>query len=187
MKMRQNIHNNSEKYKNRGGKMDYNKLKTIKTLLTTMIFLTVITAACAQRGNQSQQQTRSLQTTPAHRNPIRQLADPVENRIDIAQQAANNIARIPGVQSANVLVTRRNAYVAAVLTRNNPLSGTMENTIAQRVRTTDPNINNVYVSTNPDFVNRINTYVGDVQQGRPVTGFFEEFNRMIQRVFPQPR
>jgi YhcN/YlaJ family sporulation lipoprotein len=167
--------------------MDDKKLKAGKTIITTIMFLTVITAGCANRGNPSDQRTRSLQTTPVHRNPAQQLSVPVEHRIDIAKQAADNITRIPGVRSANVLVTTRNAYVAAVLTANNPLSSEMENRIAQRVRTTDPNINNVYVSTNPDFVNRINTYVRDVQQGRPVTGFFEEFNRMIQRVFPQPR
>jgi YhcN/YlaJ family sporulation lipoprotein len=202
MNMRHNIHNNSENKKDRGGKMDYKRMKTSKTILTTIILLTVIAAGCANRGNQSDQRTRSSQATPGARNPVQQrsaptapadrkpiqrLAVPVENRIAIAKQAADNIAQLPGVHTANVLVTRQNAYVAAVLTANNPLSSEMENRIAQRVRATDPTVKNVYVSTNPDFVNRVNMYVRDVGQGRPISGFFEEFSRIIQRVFPQPR
>ncbi|MCY9666360.1 YhcN/YlaJ family sporulation lipoprotein, partial [Paenibacillus alginolyticus] len=59
--------------------------------------------------------------------------------------------------------------------------------IAPKVRETDPTIQNVYVSTNPDFIDRINAYVRDVQEGRPVAGFVEEFNEMVQRIFPNAR
>ncbi|WP_036635512.1 YhcN/YlaJ family sporulation lipoprotein, partial [Paenibacillus alginolyticus] len=48
----------------------------------------------------------------------------------------------------------------------------------------DPTIQNVYVSTNPDFIDRINAYVRDVQKGRPVAGFVEEFNVMVHSRMP---
>ena len=87
-----------------------------------------------------------------------------------------------------MLVTQRKAYVFAVLDDNQgKLTREVEDQIAQQVRATDPNIENVYVSTNPDLADRINTYVDDVQQGRPVAGFVEQFNEMVQRLFPNDR
>ncbi|MDB5052910.1 MAG: hypothetical protein JWM44_960 [Bacilli bacterium] len=160
------------------------KTKT-KEIIITMTLMSILAVGCANKGNQLGQQISSPPTAPNQSNPIRQQAVPLGNRVDIANQAADKVVRIPGVRTANVLVTQRNAYVAAVLADNIQLSREIENKIAEQVRATDPNIKNVYVSTNPDFVNRVNTYVRDVQQGRPITGFFEEFNRMIQRIFPK--
>lgn len=52
-------------------------------------------------------------------------------------------------------MTRRNAYVAAAVNDNQgQLTREMEDQIAQQVRAADPNIQNVYVSTNPEFVDR---------------------------------
>jgi YhcN/YlaJ family sporulation lipoprotein len=111
-----------------------------------------------------------------------------DNRFEIAKNVADRIVRLNGVKQANVLVTKRNAYVAAVVnTHNNVITRTLEDQIANEVRATDPNILNVYVSTNPEFVDRVNRYVEDVRQGRPVTGFFDELSNMIQRIFPAAR
>ncbi|MBE1442037.1 YhcN/YlaJ family sporulation lipoprotein [Paenibacillus sp. OAS669] len=105
--------------------------------------------------------------------------------INIAHQAAQRISQIPSVSSATVLVSRHNAYVAAMMKdRNGPLSRDVENQISQQVKSTDPNIHNVYVSTNPDFVQRVTNYAADVGAGRPVSGFVQEFAEMVRRVFP---
>jgi YhcN/YlaJ family sporulation lipoprotein len=86
-----------------------------------------------------------------------QKAPPVDNRIQIADQAADKIVKLNGVQQANVLVTGKHAYVAVVVnTPEGPISRELEEQIAQQVRATDQNIQNVYVSTNPEFVDRIN-------------------------------
>lgn len=111
-----------------------------------------------------------------------------EERIEVADRAAENITNIKGVQQANVLVTRRNAYVAAALDADQQkLTREIEDQIAKQVRAADSDIRNVYVSTNPQFVDRINGYVDDVQQGRPVAGFVEQFNEMVARIFPNAR
>lgn len=104
------------------------------------------------------------------------------------KNAADKIVRLNGVKQANVLVTRRNAYVAAVVdTPQTEIPQQLEEQIANEVRSTDPNIQHVYVSTNPEFVDRVNRYVQDIGQGRPVAGFVEEFSAMIQRLFPTAR
>ena len=64
------------------------------------------------------------------------------------------------------------------------LSPDLENKIAEKVREANDNIQNVYVSLNPDFVDRMTGYVERINQGEPVQGFFGEFTEAIQRVFP---
>ncbi|WP_028610016.1 YhcN/YlaJ family sporulation lipoprotein [Paenibacillus harenae] len=114
--------------------------------------------------------------------------DTAQERVEVADRAAEKITNLKGVEQANVLVTRRNAYVAAVLDGDQQkMTRDIEDQIAKQVRATNPDLRNVFVSTNPQFVDRINGYVDDVQQGRPVTGFMEQFNEMIARIFPNAR
>ncbi len=64
------------------------------------------------------------------------------------------------IDTANVIVTNRNAYVAVVL-RNHvkgELTRELEKRVADQVRAIDPNIRYVFVSSNPDFVNRMRDY-----------------------------
>ena len=136
-------------------------------------------AKTKQQGSKAKQQgARTKQT----QNKNNQHA---ETRIQIANDAADRIVNLHGVSQANVLVTQRNAYVAAIIdTNQGNMTPHMERQIAQQVRATDPKIQNVYVSTNPEFVSRVNQYVRDVGQGRPVGGFVQEFTEMVRRVFP---
>ncbi|MDQ0064040.1 YhcN/YlaJ family sporulation lipoprotein [Paenibacillus harenae] len=114
--------------------------------------------------------------------------DTAEERVEVADRAAENITKLKGIRQANVLVTQRNAYVAAVLDdEQQKLTQDIEDQIANQVRTENSNIRDVFVSTNPQFVDRINQYVDDVQQGRPVAGFVEQFNEMVARIFPNAR
>ncbi|MCL6574281.1 MAG: YhcN/YlaJ family sporulation lipoprotein, partial [Bacillus sp. (in: Bacteria)] len=69
---------------------------------------------------------------------------------------------------------------------NGEVSPYVEDEIAGRVRSTDRNIRNVYVSSNPDFVDRMSEYGDKIRSGRPITGLYKEFNVMIQSVFPSP-
>ncbi|GAB3060783.1 YhcN/YlaJ family sporulation lipoprotein [Virgibacillus ainsalahensis] len=59
--------------------------------------------------------------------------------------------------------------------------------ISNLVKEVDNDIDNVYISTNPDFVDLTNNYVDDVDNGRPVEGFFQQFGNMVERLFPQNR
>lgn len=168
-------------------------LKSKSILLLTVVVALLLAEGCTNMGNRGnggnggqvrQQNVPAPQQTPPNQNQ----AQTQGNKVDIANKAAEKMIGIPGVQQANVLVTQRNAYVAAVLTDNQTqLTPEIESKIAEQVRTTDPNIQNVYVSTNPDFVSRVNTYVNEVQQGRPGAGFFEQFNEMVNRIFPNAR
>ncbi|HEY0826864.1 MAG TPA: YhcN/YlaJ family sporulation lipoprotein [Bacilli bacterium] len=149
----------------------------IQVIVYMLLIMALLTVGCTNNNDNQMRQ----QGTP-------NLQGNMDQRILVADQAAVKIVSLNGVQQANVLVTQRNAFVAAVLDDDqDQLSGKIENQIAKQVRATDPKIRNVYVSTNPDFVKRVNRYVDEVQQGRPVAGFVEEFNEMVQRIFPNAR
>ncbi|MEK3934819.1 YhcN/YlaJ family sporulation lipoprotein [Sporosarcina sp. FSL W7-1349] len=112
-----------------------------------------------------------------------------QSRLEVADEAADRVADLEEVDNATVLVTDRNAYVAAVLTNQSEaeLTSDLENRIASAVRDADQDIENVYVSVNPDFVERMNEYGTKIDEGQPVEGLFEEFTEAVRRVFPDAR
>lgn len=152
-----------------------NQIRIVKVSMLLVLAVAILTGCGMARTQQQQQGANQLGADG--------------DRLAVSSEAANKISQLPEVRRANVIVTNRNAYVAAVLEDNykGQLTREVENKVANQVRSTDPSIQNVYVSTNPDFVNRMNTYSTDIQQGRPVAGLFEEFNEMVRRVFPNPR
>ncbi|RKQ31242.1 YhcN/YlaJ family sporulation lipoprotein [Oceanobacillus halophilus] len=127
-----------------------------------------------------------------------------ENRYEIASEAADKISdKVKEIDNVYVVTTDNNAYVAAELdtdkkdrNRNknqndnqnrfdDELSDKVKEEISDIVKSVDKDIDNVYVSTNPDFFDLTNNYVEDVDRGEPIEGFFDQFGNMIERLFPQ--
>ncbi|QTL51029.1 MULTISPECIES: YhcN/YlaJ family sporulation lipoprotein [Priestia] len=125
--------------------------------------------------------------------PDRDQNDNLDNdnqiRLEVADEAADRIAKLDEVDSANVIVTNQNAYVAVVLQDGTigEVTDRLEKKIADQVRATDPDIRDVFVSSNPDFVNRMKDYGNKINKGAPVKGLFEEFTETVRRVFPNAR
>ncbi|MCM3568867.1 YhcN/YlaJ family sporulation lipoprotein [Neobacillus mesonae] len=111
------------------------------------------------------------------------------SKMRVADNAAKKVADLADVDSANVIVTKNSAFVAAKLDRNsrNGLTTDIENRISRAVKSVDHDIDRVYVSVNPDFYDRFNNYASDIRNGKPVSGFFDEFTNTIRRVFPDAR
>ncbi|WP_210608546.1 YhcN/YlaJ family sporulation lipoprotein [Priestia flexa] len=112
-----------------------------------------------------------------------------ESRMEVANGASDRVNALSEVKNANVIVMNRNAYVAAVLEdkKEGKLTKEMEAKIADEVKKANNNVQEVYVSTNPDFVDRMNGYVNKLEDGRPITGIIDEFNEVVRRVFPNNR
>ncbi|MDO8224243.1 YhcN/YlaJ family sporulation lipoprotein [Bacillus cabrialesii] len=107
-------------------------------------------------------------------------------KLEVADDAADKITDMKEVKHANVIVAGNQAYVAVVLTNGNKEVGKdLKKNISDKVRDTDKNMDNVYVSANPDFVDRMQGYGERIQNGDPIAGFFDEFSETVQRVFPQ--
>ncbi len=107
-----------------------------------------------------------------------------ENRLEVADEAADHIVEMEEVESANVIVTNHNAYVAVVLHEGVEGTKQLEDKIADEARAANKDFNNVYVSMNPDFVQQTTDYGNKIRAGEPVEGFFEEFSDTVRRVFP---
>lgn len=120
------------------------------------------------------------------------------NQYDVSEEAAERIKNdIEGIDRVQVLTTDNNAYVAAGFDNKNhqnrknnedgeeEVNEEMKQKIGDIVRSVDNNIENVYVSSNPDFIDLTNNYVDDMNNGEPIEGFFDQMGNMIERVFPQ--
>lgn len=128
-----------------------------------------------------------------------------DNRnMEVSDEVAEQIADMAEVQSANVLLTNRNAYIAVIMDDDNnkgkntnpmakgqimgeDISPHLKMQISKKVKQLKPNVRNVYISANPDFTDRVSGYMEEIEQGRPVSGFMEEFNTMVRRLFPDTR
>lgn len=56
--------------------------------------------------------------------------------------------------------------------------------IAAKVKSLNGNIKDVYISANPDFIERMNVYADEFRNGRPLSGFVKELGALVERVFP---
>lgn len=111
-----------------------------------------------------------------------------QNPIRVAESVANRIEDLREVKRAKVIVTDNRAYVGAVLQKGeDSLTSEVKDKIANAVRNADSSINEVHVSTNPDFIKKMNQYVNDAENGKPVEGFTDEFQNLVNRVFPSSR
>ncbi|WP_310830011.1 YhcN/YlaJ family sporulation lipoprotein [Paenibacillus pedocola] len=70
------------------------------------------------------------------------------------------------------------------MTDNNDLTTDMKDRIASVVKKQNTGIKNVYVSANPDFVERADYYAQEFRAGHPLKGFAKEFGTMVERIFP---
>ena len=107
------------------------------------------------------------------------------NQMRVTENIADRVEELKQVKRARVIVVNNDAYVGAVLKKGeNSLTTEVKNKIAGAVKNTDTSITDVHVSTNPDFVKRMDQYVKDVKSGKPVEGFTDEFHNLVHRVFP---
>lgn len=114
------------------------------------------------------------------------------SRVELSDKVAEQISSMPEVDSAFVAMTDHNAYVGVVLDQkamkgSHPdIPDQQKNMIADRVKSLSPSTENVYVTTNPDFIGRMQGYANQVREGHPIQGLIVEFNALVERIFPAP-
>lgn len=117
--------------------------------------------------------------------------------LELNQRVAERLADLPEIDSAYVMLTDSNAYVAVVEAANGGNGAGRDNggaggdvaddlkvRVADCVRSLVPGVQNVYVTANPDFYSRLQNWAEAVRQGRPLQGFVKEFNALVARLFP---
>jgi spore cortex protein len=181
-------------------------MKSLKMILTVMTGLSLL-AGCGMANSGNGADDNNLQTRNVGYNNNGNDGNNMNNgnngngmlddgnanngqqTMESAEEAANKVNELKEVRDANVIVTENNAFVAVVMEgkAKGEVTKDIEQKVAKAVKDTDKDINNVYVSSNPDFVKRMKDYGNDLQNGKPVRGLFEEFSEMTRRVFPNAR
>ncbi|WP_421383668.1 YhcN/YlaJ family sporulation lipoprotein [Bacillus salacetis] len=175
-------------------------MKNLKFMFTVLTGLALL-AGCGMANGGNEAGDNNLQTQNVGYNNNGNNGNNADNgmfdgngnnggqRMEVADRAAKRVNDLKEVQQANVIVTENNAFVAVMLEGNEEgeVTKEIEKKVSKAVRETDQDIENVYVSSNPDFVDRMKNYGNDLQNGKPVEGLFEEFSEMTRRVFPNAR
>ena len=172
-----------------------------KAIVSSAMMALVITG-CATNDNEDASENLGLNRThqdnldnPMNVGDTRQNVNNVNNDdngvngMRVAEDISNRVEALKEVSNANVIVTENNAYVGAVLKDGGEkdISNDLKERVADAVRGADSSVDQVYVSANPDFVQRMDGYANDIENGKPVEGFAEEFRELVTRIFPSPR
>ncbi|SDC63271.1 sporulation lipoprotein, YhcN/YlaJ family [Pelagirhabdus alkalitolerans] len=93
------------------------------------------------------------------------------------------------IDQANALKMGNTAYVACRLSGDSgdgsdDLSDEIEEKVTRAAKEADQDLDEVFVSTNPDFMNLSDNYMRDIERGEPIEGFFDQFGEMFERLFP---
>lgn len=56
--------------------------------------------------------------------------------------------------------------------------------ITNKIKKTAPHIQNVYISSDPDFVTGVGGYTTKSRDGATLNGYVRDFERMVERIFP---
>ena len=108
------------------------------------------------------------------------------NMATSANEIAREIAALPEVDQASVVITDDTALVGCSL--RGDTQGTMTNALRQKIRGIVKervnNIDDVSITTDPDMTGRIQNMSNSIFQGNPVEGFAEDIRELIRDITP---
>ncbi|MGD6857899.1 YhcN/YlaJ family sporulation lipoprotein [Bacillus infantis] len=115
--------------------------------------------------------------------------DSDQNNLRNSEDAQQKVEAMKEVDKAVVITAGSKAYAAVKLANgeNADVNDEMKKKVSDKVQAADQNINEVFVSSNPDFMERMRGYRDDIQNGKPVRGLFDQFSETVQRIFPESR
>src|SRR3954453_8779643 len=170
-------------------------MKAIKQILFCLLIGTLVTGCnmkdagreTDQHGEVNNRNSGGLNIGNSLGNPnftftnISNNTNHTHSGLHIENEAEDKVENLPEVKQANIIVSNRNAYVAVEMDDDfhGEMSPFVEDQMAQQVRKADVNIQNVYISSNRDFVRQMRQYRDDIQNGRPTTKINDGFNTMV--------
>lgn len=164
------------------------KIKSIITIMLIGIMIMVSMAGC---------KTATRKPTPARYTPAPTRTTPAPSKTPTAvkkpttesaraSRIASNVAKIPEVNKATVVVYGSTALVGVDLKAR--VQGTLETDVKKKiektVKDTDKSITRVYVTADPDLYKRIDNIAKGISEGRPVSEFAKQISEIIKRITP---
>ena len=109
-----------------------------------------------------------------------------DNMSTRANAIAQKIANLNEVNNCSVLLSGNTAIVGVDMENN--LQGKMTTDLKQKIEKTvkdaDNSIKNVSVTADPNLYTRISNMAKDIRDGRPISGFANEFQEILRRITP---
>ncbi|QHT62538.1 hypothetical protein GXP70_22855 [Paenibacillus lycopersici] len=75
-------------------------------------------------------------------------------------------------------------YAVNPSTANSDVPTALKAEIDRLIKQMSPQIKNVYISADPEFMDRMASYTADVKKGNTIQPYIAEFNAMVDRIFP---
>ncbi|UOF89871.1 YhcN/YlaJ family sporulation lipoprotein [Fodinisporobacter ferrooxydans] len=180
------------------------KTKTWAIVLTVLAFGTSFVAGCGATQQAPERTPTGAYTAPAAPvpnpgmrngtvNPAPDTRTPATgtNQQDLhtAKKIADALGKMPGIGGATVLVGYKTAYVA-VNAKGQPSSAMttqLKSSITAKVKQMDPTIQTVLITEDPDVFQHFQAYAKDINAGRPISGFWNQFQDIVHRIWPTQR
>lgn len=107
-------------------------------------------------------------------------------QMEAAQDCAERLTGTLPVETANVLLTDNRAYVAAKVKDGHSMGddAALKAQIADTVRSVRPQIQEVHVSTVPEFAERTRELVNQLTSGQPAEQLMNEWRNVAAQMFP---
>lgn len=169
------------------------RLRKLAILMTLCGF---IMAGCAQQPAEkpmpSTQKPSTQAPMTAPKKPVTKAITSTEAK-RIADRLSKEAVKVQGVEKAAVLVdttsTRPNAYVGINL--KSGVKGQEATKVKRNVETnlkeTEPRLNSVNVTSDPDLIKRIEDISRGIAKGKPISSFSTELRELGRRVVPTTR
>ncbi len=157
------------------------RIKMLPVLVSVLIMGMLLTAGCgAARKPVPQNAPNGVSQSPMPTSP-----DQVNK---IAEDLSGVAARVPGVNSATVVITGTTAYVGVDQKAGLEQSETdrIKQDTTDEVKKAEPRLTMVFVSSDPDIVTRLRRVADGVAAGQPVSSFADELNEIARRLSPTP-
>ena len=157
--------------------MNVNNAKWLKILLICTLIVTGTVACGGKKDDKA-----TAQKEQGEKKEAKAQAD--QPNLKKAHYLEEEVETLQEVNHANVLLRERDAFVS-IDTKLEDIDEEMKNKIVSIIRTTDPDIGNIYISHNQDFNARMSQLSRDIERGTPRKEIGESFERTIKRVFPE--
>lgn len=112
--------------------------------------------------------------------------DPKPDAQRTADDIARQVAKIPGVENAYVVITGKTALIGLDLDNN--ITGKTTTNIkkqAAKKATDNKGITDAQVTSNPDLVGRVKDIADGIRTGRPLSEFGDQIMEIINRIKTQ--
>jgi len=113
------------------------------------------------------------------------------DQLEMDGALASQLEALPDVKKAYVIRAGQRAYVGiqenrrhGAMTDISEIRPALKDRIVSQLKSSSPNLREVYITSNPEYMTRMEAYRNAASSGHPAKEFLAEFNALAARIFP---